>query len=198
MIARILARSLNFILRQFFSLRRNITIHPTAYLRGTPIITVYKSARLSIGNETLINSHNHLYHANMHTRTKLIADKAGARIIIGKNTRIHGTCIHAREKVVVGDRCLIAANTQIMDCNGHDLSFNHPEARINTTGNTKPVIIEDDVWIGLGVIILPGVRIGRGSVVGAGSVVTKNIPPMSIAAGNPAVVVKTMEKLNQD
>lgn len=57
--------------------------------------------------------------------------------------------------------------------------------------NPKPVIIEDDVWIGRRAIILPGVTIGQGSVIGEGAVVTKNIPPYSIAVGNPARVVRS-------
>ncbi len=57
----------------------------------------------------------------------------------------------------------------------------------------KPVVIEDDVWIGSRVTILPGVTIGRGSVVGAAAVVTKDVPPYSVVAGNPAKVVKTRE-----
>ena len=55
----------------------------------------------------------------------------------------------------------------------------------------KPVIIEDDVWIGTKTILLPGVHIGKGAIIGAGSVVTKNIPPYTIAVGNPAVVKKS-------
>lgn len=57
-----------------------------------------------------------------------------------------------------------------------------------------PVIIEDDVWIGRRVIILPGVTIGKGSIIGAGAVVSKSIPPYSVAVGNPAVVVKSRLK----
>ena len=56
---------------------------------------------------------------------------------------------------------------------------------------SKPITIEDDVWIGGGAIILPGVTIGKGSVIGTGSVVTKSIPPYSVAAGNPCRVIKT-------
>lgn len=55
----------------------------------------------------------------------------------------------------------------------------------------KPVIIEDDVWIGSRVTILPGVRIGTGSIIGASAVVSKDIPPYSTAVGNPAQVVKS-------
>ena len=58
----------------------------------------------------------------------------------------------------------------------------------------KPVTIGNDVWIGMRSIIMPGVTIGEGAVIGAGSVVTKNIPPYSIAVGTPAKVIKTFEK----
>jgi acetyltransferase-like isoleucine patch superfamily enzyme len=59
-----------------------------------------------------------------------------------------------------------------------------------TPDDMKPVIIEDDVWLGERAVILKGVNIGRGSIVAAGSMVTKSIPPMSIVAGNPARIVK--------
>ena len=54
----------------------------------------------------------------------------------------------------------------------------------------RPIVIEDDVWIGAGVVVLPGRRIGRGSIVGAGSVVAHDVPPFAVVAGNPAQVVK--------
>jgi maltose O-acetyltransferase len=57
-------------------------------------------------------------------------------------------------------------------------------------GGFSPVIIEDDVWIGARVIILKGVRVGRGAIIGAGAVVTKNVPPFSVVAGNPARVIR--------
>jgi maltose O-acetyltransferase len=68
------------------------------------------------------------------------------------------------------------------------------KAKRKYIGNTpiKAVIIEDNVWIGARVIILPGVTIGKGSTIGAGAVVSKNIPPYSVAVGNPARVVKSL------
>jgi acetyltransferase-like isoleucine patch superfamily enzyme len=60
---------------------------------------------------------------------------------------------------------------------------------INESTIAKPVIVDDDVWLGYNVTVLPGVTIGKGSVIGAGSVVTKNIPPYSIAVGNPCKVI---------
>ncbi|MHA2098410.1 MAG: DapH/DapD/GlmU-related protein [Candidatus Kariarchaeaceae archaeon] len=57
--------------------------------------------------------------------------------------------------------------------------------------DSKPLIIEDDVWIGARVIILPGIKIGQGAIVGAGSVITKNVPSYSVVAGNPARIIKS-------
>ena len=82
-----------------------------------------------------------------------------------------------------------------MDGSGHDLSFHDVENRINTTGSTRPVVIEDCVWIGANSIVLPGVRIGKGSVVAAGSVVTQNIPAMVLAGGIPAKTLKTAQQV---
>lgn len=126
----------------------------------------------------------------MHSPCKFLLDQPGGIIKIGKNTRIHGTCIHAYTSVEIGENCLIAANTQIFDGSGHDLSFENPDNRINTLGNNKPIVIENSVWIGANSIILPGIRIGYGSVVASGSVVTKNIPPLTLVGGNPAKIIK--------
>ena len=91
---------------------------------------------------------------------------------------------------------MIAANCQIFDGNGHDLSFPDVDNRINTRGTSKPVNIEDSVWIGANSIVLPGVTIGRGSVVSANSVVVKDVPPMVVVGGNPAKIIKTYSDTN--
>jgi len=108
-------------------------------------------------------------------------------ITIGDNTSI-GEYAHmwGNGGIFIGNNVLIAAH-----CCISTLNHNYSEAIINIGGVTaKPVAIEDDVWLGYNVIILPGVTIGQGSVIGAGSVVTKDIPPYSIAVGNPAIVIK--------
>jgi acetyltransferase-like isoleucine patch superfamily enzyme len=157
---------------------------------GKPIIDIRNNAQIVISDNVTLNSSNHGYHTNMHSPVKLFADREGSHILIGKNTRIHGACIHAYKKIIIGANCLIAANTQIFDGNGHSLSFPDVENRINTLGDAKPIVIEDDVWIGINCIILGGVTIGKGSVVGAGSVITKSVPPYVVVAGNPAKIVK--------
>jgi acetyltransferase-like isoleucine patch superfamily enzyme len=94
--------------------------------------------------------------------------------------------------VKIGNDVRIAAHC-FMAAGNHN--FSDPEKPISRQGLTcKPIVIEDDVWIAARVNIIAGVTIGHGSVIAAGSVVTKDIPPMSIAAGIPAVVKKSRNK----
>jgi acetyltransferase-like isoleucine patch superfamily enzyme len=155
-----------------------------------PIIQLHPKAKLIIGDNTTINPDNYGYHVNMFSKCKLMADRENAVIKIGSNTRIHGSAIHAYKSISIGDNCLIAANCQIIDCNGHDLSFDNVDNRINTQGHAKAVVIENSVWLGTGVIVLPGVTIGRGSVISANSVVSCDVPPMCVAGGNPLQIIK--------
>jgi acetyltransferase-like isoleucine patch superfamily enzyme len=138
----------------------------------------------------ILNSINNSYHVLLHSRVKLMADRKGAVIKIGNNTRIHGSCLHAYEQVRIGQNCLVAANCNIIDGNAHDLSFPHVEMRHKTKGGASPVIIEDNVWIGTNAIVLPGTHIGYGSVVSAASVVRGQIPPYCLVGGNPAKIIK--------
>lgn len=96
--------------------------------------------------------------------------------------------------VVIGDRVQFGPNVSIYSA-GHDTSV---LSRIKFVEFGHPVFIEDDCWIGGNVIILPGVRIGKGSTVGAGSVVTKDIPPYSVAVGNPCRVRKTIPSVEEE
>jgi len=102
---------------------------------------------------------------------------------IGDNSNIGDrTEIHCGKEVTIGNGCLISWDVVIMDWDHH---------RINSEQHVyKPVVIEDKVWIGCKAVILKGVTIGTGAIVAAGSVVTHNVPPHSLAAGNPAVIIK--------
>ena len=88
--------------------------------------------------------------------------------------------------VIIGNRVMIATHTSISSLT-HD--YSHENMRFAPI-ISKPVIIEDDVWIGSNAVINPGVFIGRGAVVGAGSVVTKDVPPFAIVVGIPARILK--------
>lgn len=98
-----------------------------------------------------------------------------------------GVRISAAQSIHIGDNVMFAANVYVSDSDWHGI-YN----RIRPFRCTKPVIIENNVWLGESVIVNKGVRIGENSVIGAGSVVTKNIPANSIAAGNPARVIKSI------
>lgn len=158
-----------------------------------PVIRMHPEASIVVGARVTLNSDNSGYHVSMHSPVKLLADVPGARISIGDDTRIHGACIHAWKSITIGKRCLIAANSQIIDSNGHPTALNRPEVRIIQTDSPKSIVIGDDVWIGTGAIILPGVTIGNGSIIGAGAVVAKDIPEGVVVVGNPARVISPRE-----
>ncbi len=98
-----------------------------------------------------------------------------------------GVRISAARSIHIGDNVMFAANVYVSDSDWHGI-YN----RIRPFRCTKPVVIENNVWLGESVIVNKGVTIGENSVIGAGSVVTKNIPANSIAAGNPARVIKSI------
>lgn len=110
-------------------------------------------------------------------------------IEIGKRTFINrGATIVCREKITIGDDVLIGDYVSIYD---HDHSYREKDKPYGKQQyTTAPVVIEDNVWIGSHSVVLKDVKISSGAIVGAGSVVTKNIPPKEIWAGVPAVFIK--------
>jgi acetyltransferase-like isoleucine patch superfamily enzyme len=124
------------------------------------------------------------------------------RVTVGDFTLLNGALIMAEEKIEIGSHCLISWNVGIADSDFHPLQ---PAQRLIDAQalapffkdrpprpklKTVPVKICDNVWIGMNATILKGVTIGENSVVAAGSVVTKSVPPNTVVAGNPAVAVK--------
>ena len=114
-------------------------------------------------------------------------------ISIGNRCRINSnTWISGMGKIHIGNDVQIGPRVVILTANH---TFNLVDQTIYSQGSTiKNVSIGDDVWIGVNVVILPGVNIGTGCVIGAGSIVTKDIPPYSVAVGNPAKVIKMRKK----
>jgi acetyltransferase-like isoleucine patch superfamily enzyme len=116
---------------------------------------------------------------------------ASGRIEIGDHTFInYGSSIAARDSVRIGSHCHLGHYTFVMDNDQHHV-VRHMELP-----QSAAVIIEDHVWIGSKVVILPGVRIGSRAVIGAGSIVTKDIPPRCVAAGNPARVLRHLAEVD--
>jgi acetyltransferase-like isoleucine patch superfamily enzyme len=109
----------------------------------------------------------------------------GGRLEIGSNVFINfGSSIVAGTEVKIGNDCLIGAHVTVMDTDFHRVE----DKAWDTTG--QPVVIQDRVWLGNRSIVLKGVRIGHDAVVAAGAVVTKDVPPRTVVAGNPARVVR--------
>ncbi|MEX1114487.1 MAG: acyltransferase [Akkermansiaceae bacterium] len=119
----------------------------------------------------------------------------GGKIEIGDHTGASSVVISSRSGVRIGRHCNIGGNVRIFD---HDFHALDAEVRRGPRGcddcATRPITIGDDVFIGTNSIILKGVTIGDRAVIGAGSVVTRDVPADTIAAGNPAVVIRTAKE----
>ena len=115
----------------------------------------------------------------------------GKNIKLGKRVFIN-MCCHFQDNggIEIGDGTMIGSNVTIVTLN-HDIN---PKTRVNAT--PEPVKIGKNVWIGSKCTILPGITIGDNSIIGAGSVVTKNIPDNVVAVGNPARIIKEITSLN--
>lgn len=161
---------------------------------------LYKSARI-INN--LKDREKIRIGANTHIKGELLVFAHGGEIEIGDYCFVgENSYIWSAKRISIGNRVLIGHNTNIFDNTTHpiDADARHREFKqIIEVGHPtsldlqeKEVIIEDDAWIGASVIILRGVRVGKGAIVGAGSVVTKDVPPFTFVAGNPAKVIKNL------
>ncbi len=114
----------------------------------------------------------------------------GQNIYLGEHVYLNFLCaILDNNTVHIGNHVMIGPSVQLYTA-AHPLQA---EARIQGWEIAKPIVIEDNVWVGGGAIILPGVRIGRNAVVGAGAVVTRNVPMNTVVAGNPARVIREIE-----
>lgn len=134
-----------------------------------------KGAEIHIGNNVLLE------------RKVRISLGDNARVYIGDNSYLGDYCnILAVEEVRIGKNCAISWHVLFMDTSSHPIGFKGeiPKTKIS------PVIVEDNVWIGCRAVILKGVRIGEGAIVANNAVVTKDVPPRTLVAGNPAVVIK--------
>jgi len=157
-------------------------------LIGRPLLR--GRGRISLGDGVILSSGWEEYHLALHRPVKLDALLESSEIVVGAGSILHGTHIFAVGQVRIGRRCMLAGNTVMMDCNYHPLE---PELRhVALSFDYEPVVLGDNVWIGLNTILLPGASVGENSVIGAGSVVTRPIPPDCVAAGNQARVIRRL------
>lgn len=140
---------------------------------------------------------------NTHIRGEILVYDTGDFKIDTYSYLGPGSRIWCRQSITIGSHVLISHLVDIHDSNAHSLNwelrqkeslelFEKGRSVSSSDVINAPIIIEDDVWIGFKATILKGVTIGRGAVVAAGSVVTKDVPPFTVVAGNPARVVREL------
>ena len=162
---------------------------------GTKLNSATLSAREPDGCSLAIGSESNV-------EASLVFEQAGARISIGSRTHIGGgTLVAAASSIEIGDDVLIAFDALIMDHNSHSLKFGERQHDVRdwirgtkdwSTVAIAPIKISDKAWIGVRAMILKGVTIGEGAVVGAGSIVTRDVPAWTIVGGNPAQVIRAL------
>lgn len=155
-------------------LRKCSRVGKLVSVNGKPLIV--NKGELQLGDEVRVWSNIN--------RAKLFVDK-GASLVVGTNSRVNGVHISASNRVEIGDNVRLAPYTIIIDNDFHKVDDHFSDG-----GVRKPIVIEDDVWITMNCMIMKGVRIGRGAVIAAGAVVTKDVPAYSVAGGVPAKVIR--------
>jgi acetyltransferase-like isoleucine patch superfamily enzyme len=165
-----------------------------AFLSGSKIVNLRKSKKsVEINDNTIV-------------RGELLVFAHDGYIEIGQSCYVgEGSRIWSAKKITIGNRVLISHNVNIHDTDGHPIdckerhkhflqisTSGHPQKDINIPA--KSISIEDDVWIGFNSTILKGVNIGKGAIVGASSVVTKDVMPYTVVVGNPAKFVKNIDQ----
>lgn len=156
---------------------------------GNPVFYKNKGAFIFIGNDCTFISTDKINFIGINHRCIIAALRNSALIRIGNNCGFSGVSIGAAQEVSIGNNVTVGANCIITDTNWHNID---PKLRHTPDPKPKKVIIENNVFIGVGSIILKGVTIGENSVVAAGSVVTKSIPSNVVAGGNPCRVLRCL------
>lgn len=191
------------IFKAFFNIQNKIAakldrISKSSISIDTSLIEVHESTNFSL--ENIVYKTGSILKINQDTQVdgKLVFDRENAKISIGQRSFINATLIAAKE-IWIGNDVMISWGTTVVDHNSHAIAFSD---RANDVmewrkGNKdwskvvcSPIFISDKVWIGFNAIILKGVHIGEGAIVGAGSVVTKNVAPWTIVGGNPAKLIR--------
>lgn len=156
---------------------------------STMYVVRYPESTISIGDNCGFRSDKNSNMIGVNRKCMLSTHSKTASISIGNNCGFSGTVLGAKEKIVIGNDVLCGANTLITDFDWHGIL---PHERKTSSGDSRPIIIGNNVFIGYGTLVLKGVTIGDNSVIGANSVVTRDIPANVIAGGNPCKVLKNL------
>ncbi len=153
------------------------------FAHGRPDIYLERAAELRLGEDVRLNGEIH--------RTRLSV-RHKARLVIGDRVLLNGCIIAANTEIIIGDGVTLGPWVHLMDGDFHGINDR------NDAAANRPIIIEDDVWLATRAMVLKGVTIGRGAVVAAGAVVTKDVAPYTLVAGVPAKVVRRLEGYREE
>jgi acetyltransferase-like isoleucine patch superfamily enzyme len=156
-----------------------------------PIIQRHRCSEIVLGDQLSLRSWPRTNPLVPHHPVVFATRRAGSAIRVGDGCGFTGTTFVAADHIKVGNRVQIGANASVVDTDFHPL---RPAERMRNfnAGAAAPIVIEDDVFVGMDSLILKGVTVGEGSVVGAGSVVSRDVPSGTVVAGNPATVVRDL------
>lgn len=172
---------------------KGVTLGKMVKFHGVPIVSMAKNSTIFIGDRAVICSDSRFTALGVNHPTVLRTLNAGAKIVIGNDCGISGGSICAVHLVHIGAECLLGANVSLSDTDFHPIAASR--RRFANNINEIPfsrVYIEDNVFIGMDSTILKGVHVGSNSVVGARSIVTRDVPPNTITAGNPSKTIKRL------
>lgn len=165
-----------------------LKVDPNSVLRFSGIKGIGKESTLDIGADSICQA-------------SITYDRCIAKVTIGHRSYVGRSSLVTAEEIAIGDDVLISWGVTIVDHDSHSLDFAKRSSDVVDWKNNRkdwthvpcaPVLIEDKVWIGFNSIILKGNKVGEGSVVAAGSVVTKDVPSWSLVAGSPARVIRSL------
>lgn len=166
---------------------RGLELGPRVVLNGRPYFLRVPGSRIVLGERVCLNTSLRSNPIGCSRPVSLVTMRSGAEIILGKNVGLSSTAVCAAVRVEIGEGTFVGADSYIFDNDFHspvgEWSWGPPSA-----DNPKPVVIGRGVFIGARATILKGVTIGDRAIVGAGAVVTKDVPARHIAVGNPARV----------
>lgn len=165
-----------------------VKIGKNPHLYGAPVIFRHRNSTIKIGDNFENRNWRFSNPLGVDHPTILTTWNNNAKIIIGHNVGITGGAICAAKSIKIGNNCLIGANCTIVDTDFHPIRAK--KRRYKQNNSAKEVVIEENVFVGMNTNILKGVRIGKNSVIGAGSIIRKDVPANSIYSNKKITILK--------
>lgn len=172
----------------------NIECGPDCFLQSSHVFGLFRSKRepgLQMGRGS-----------GIYSQSQLVVGEGG-RIRLGNYACINSATLRCESEIEIGAHCLVAWDVVISDCSVDLQTWNGSWKRADGRGSDdlppgggheKPVVLKDNVWIGFGAVIQPGVTIGKGSIVGSKTVISEDVPPYVVVVGSPPRIVRALDR----